>query len=135
MGKKENNEVRELEAYTDTWWSSDGATWNKVNYEEGSKHTNNLYSTSEWTETTIEGRKIYRGKWGHSLEAFHVNQDIESSNIDVACPAGSSCKNVASAESKTPALFVIGGKFESGPVVNDVFVSERGGESQVDARS
>jgi len=48
MGSKGNNHVRELEAYTDTWWSHDGADWARINYEEGSKHDDNLYSTQEW---------------------------------------------------------------------------------------
>ena len=47
-----------------------------VDYEEGSKHKDNLYSSNEWTET-IEpsGRKIYRGKWGHRLETFQEWDD------------------------------------------------------------
>ena len=45
------------------------------------------------TETYVDDRKKYRGKWGHSLEAFAGN------------------------------YFVIGGKLESIGLVNDVFVS------------
>lgn len=48
LGRRGNNEVREVEAYTDTWLSQDGAEWVKTNYEEGSKERDNLYSTEEW---------------------------------------------------------------------------------------
>ncbi|KAL9184445.1 hypothetical protein ACHAXT_002531 [Thalassiosira profunda] len=81
VGKRGNNVVTSLEAYTDTWYSADGAEWKRINYEEGSVHEDNLYSTSEWSETVIEERKIYRGKWGHSLEAFRVGSDNESESM------------------------------------------------------
>ena len=48
MGTNGNNDVREVDAYTDSWWSYDGADWVRINYEEGSKYDDNLYSTQEW---------------------------------------------------------------------------------------
>lgn len=110
MGTRGNNEVRELEAFTDTWWSEDLRNWTRVNYQEGSIHQDNLFSTSEWTETYGNNRKIYRGKWGHSLEAFHT------SIVD----------EVDGTVTTTPSLFVIGGKLEGQEFTNDVFVSKRG---------
>ena len=102
MGTDGNREVRSLEAYTDTW-SFDGSQWMKINFEEGSKHQDNLYSTNEWTEITVEGgRTVYRGKWGFSLEPFHYSQDQDS------------------------ALFLIGGKVEGFSMVSDIFASKQG---------
>jgi hypothetical protein len=115
MGRHENNEVRALEAYTDTWVSRDvgRADWTRINYEEGSKNDENLFSTNEWTETIIKGRKIYRGKWGHTIMArVDYSTDNQNGTLDYT--------------DKTPSLFVIGGKIESGPMVNDVFMSENG---------
>ena len=102
-----------LESYTDTWYSHNASDWVKVNYEEGSIYRNNLYSSNEWTETRIDGRKIYRGKWGHTLEAFHVSE-------------GSDEDEDSETSKKIPSLFVIGGKLEGEHLVNDVFVSKRG---------
>ncbi len=118
MGTDGNNEVRSLEAYTDTWWSSDGGShWMKTNYEEGSKEEHNLYSTNEWTEITVEsGRTVYRGKWGFSLETFlhHSHQDlIESCSSDANDTCGQS-------------LYVIGGKVEGFSMVSDIFTSKHG---------
>ena len=48
LGTRGNNIVREVEAYTDAWLSQDGADWVRANYEEGSKESDNLYSTEEW---------------------------------------------------------------------------------------
>ena len=113
FGRNRNNEVRELESYTDTWYSHNASDWVKVNYEEGSIYRNNLYSSNEWTETSIDGRKIYRGKWGHTLETFHVSE-------------GSDEDEDSETSKKIPSLFVIGGKLEGEHLVNDVFVSKRG---------
>ena len=109
MGTRGNNEVRELEAFTDTWWSDDLRNWTRVNYQEGSIHQDNLFSTSEWTETYENNRKIYRGKWGHSLEAHLTAVDEADETV-----------------TKVPSLFVIGGKLEGQEFTNDVFVSKRG---------
>lgn len=115
MGRHGNREVLALEAYTDTWVSRDvgRGVWVRINYEEGSKNDDNLYSTNEWTETNIKGRKVYRGKWGHSLVA-HVDDSLHNKN------------GTSEYTDKIPSLLVIGGKVESGPAVNDVFMSESG---------
>lgn len=84
-----------------------------MNYEEGSKHADNLYSTQEWSETYGDGR-VYRGKWGHSLEVFR--KEAECTDSAFHCN-----KNV-------PALFVIGGKLDSMNMDNSVFRSAPGGE-------
>ena len=70
LGTKGNNVVNSLEAYTDTWHSDDRSEWERINYEEGTLHEDNLYSTNEWSETMIEERKIYRGKWGSFAPGF-----------------------------------------------------------------
>jgi hypothetical protein len=137
MGNKGNNEVRALEAHTDTWWSSDGSLWSRVNYEEGSRYKNNIYSTNEWSEIIIDGKTVYRGKWGHTLESFYSIQDIDlddkivSTNVslnvctklDMHSPA---CKRISAIENRIPTSFVIGGKLEDGPMVSDVFASRQG---------
>jgi hypothetical protein len=137
MGTKGNNEVRSLEAHSDTWWSSEGSTWHRVNYEEGSRYKNNIYSTNEWTETTIDGKKTYRGKWGHTVEAFYTTQDIDldekisTTNVSLNICTDSDpsvCKRISTVESRIPTLFTIGGKLEDGPMVNDVFASRQGSE-------
>lgn len=141
MGTKENHEVKTLEAYTDTWWSSDGKTWNRVNYEEGSRYKGNIYSTNEWTETELGGKTNYHGKWGHTLEAFYTTQDIDldgkiavsSVSRNICTETSPVCKRISAVEDKIPALVVIGGKLDgaasgSGPMVNDVFVSRQGCE-------
>lgn len=150
MGRRGNNYVSALEAYTDTWISKDidGAYWTRLNYEEGSKNDDNLYSTNEWTETNIKGRKVYRGKWGHSMVTHTVPEQtlaevettVDDSLDSVLDPpvmvqqgnnVGVETNPVVEAETRDPqmtmpSVFVIGGKVESGPPVNDVFKSSDG---------
>ena len=142
MGRRGNNYVRALEAFTDTWISSDidGANWTRINYEEGSKNDDNLYSTNEWTETNIKGRKVYRGKWGHSLVTHTVPEqtpaEVETTvddSLDSVLDPPVTDQQVSTLEDETrdpmktmPSVFVIGGKVESGPAVNDVFKSANG---------
>ena len=135
MGKEGNREVRTLEAYTDTWWSYNGSVWMKINYDEGSIYKDNLYSTNEWTEITVEGRKVYRGKWGFSLESFVTSQDLngdgqistESAPMQSCSSANETrCKATLVAEEHIPALFLIGGKVEGFSTVSDTFVSKPG---------
>ena len=142
MGTDGNREVRSLEAYYDTWFSYNGTEWMKVNYEEGSKYQDNRYSTNEWTEITVEGgRKVYRGKWGHSLEAFHTSQDLNGDGVIDTEPAQMKaclmanktlCKTMILTEEEIPALFLIGGKVEGFAVVSDTFVSKQGINCELD---
>ncbi|KAL7473466.1 hypothetical protein ACHAXS_013911 [Conticribra weissflogii] len=147
MGRKGNNEVRSLETYMDTWWSSDGSEWTRVNYEEGWRHKSNLYSTNEWTEATIEESKVYLGKWGHTLEAFFIAEDLDKdskiSNATVSlsicsdseAPMSRICKKMTALENRIPALFVIGGKLENGPLSSDVFVSKPGVHCEINGET
>lgn len=142
MGTDGNREVRSLESYTDTWWSYDGSKWTKINYEEGSKHQDNLYSTNEWTEIALEGgRTVYRGKWGFSLEAFHNSQDLDGDGTIkkdptpmTVCSAVNEtlCKTILLPEDEIPTLFLIGGKVEGFSMVSDTFASKKGIHCEVD---
>ncbi|KAL7447194.1 hypothetical protein ACHAXM_011186 [Skeletonema potamos] len=128
MGTYENSQVRSLETYTDTWWSYNGTEWFKVNYEEGSKYQDNLYSTNEWTEITVEGgRKVYRGKWGFSLEPFFWKINTEPAPMKACSGANETlCKTVLVTEQEIPALILIGGKVEGFSMVSDTFISKQG---------
>ena len=136
MGTKGNREVRSLETYTDTWWSYNGTTWMKINHDEGSKHKDNLYSTNEWTEITVdEGRTIYRGKWGFSLQAFATSHDLNGDGEistepkmmkECALANETICNTTLLVEDDIPALILIGGKVEGSSMVSDTFVSKPG---------
>ncbi len=141
MGIDGNREVRSLETYTDTWWSNNGKEWFKVNYEEGTNHKDNLYSTNEWTEITVEGgRKVYRGKWGFTFEAFFTSQDLDGDGeiksepaLMKACSANKTiCKTLLLTEEEIPALYLIGGKVEGFSMVSDTFVSKQGIHCELD---
>lgn len=135
MGRRGNNNVLALEAYTDTWISKDidGTYWTRINYEEGSKSDDNLYSTNEWTETNIKGRKVYRGKWGHSMVTHTVPEQTPAEVKTMVDDSLDSVLDSPVVEDETrdplmtmPSVFVIGGKVESEPAVNDVFKSSDG---------
>jgi len=147
MGRKGNSEVRSLETYMDTWWSHDGSEWTRVNYEEGWRHKSNVYETNEWTESTIEEKKVYLGKWGHAIESFYTAEDLDkngkvsseitSLNIctDSEASTSQSCKKMTALENRVPALFVIGGKLENGPLSSDVFVSKPGVHCEINGET
>jgi hypothetical protein len=109
MGRRGNNDVQELEAYTDMWIShdEDASNWVKINYEDGSRYDDNVFSSNEWTQIGIGGRKVYRGNWGHTL-VEHISRTDKPNNLQVVIPS----------------LFLIGGKVERENVTNRVFVSE-----------
>ncbi len=99
-----------------------------------------LYSSSEWTlsGTFFEGRELYRGKWGHTVEAFFTREDLNNdgsistndAHIEFVNNRKSAVKfrnqTVSGDENKIPALFVIAGKPEGSQLVNDVFVTRPG---------
>jgi hypothetical protein len=138
FGTKGNNVVSSLEAYLDTWWTVDGSSWNRIDYMEGSGSA--LYSSSEWTlsGTLFEGRELYRGKWGHTVEAFFTREDLnndgsiaaDDAHIEFVNNRKSAVKfrnqTVSGDENKVPALFLIAGKPEGSQLVNDVFVTRPG---------
>ena len=124
MGTDGNREVRSLETYTDTWWSYNGSVWMKINRDEGSIYKDNLYSTNEWTEIMVEGgRKVYRGKWGFSLEGFVASQDLNGDG---------EISTELLPQEQIPALFLIGGKVEGFSMVSDTFVSKPGINCELD---
>lgn len=138
IGSKGNNVVNNMEGYTDLFWSVDGSEWFRVNHEEGK--VQNLYSTNEFTSTELNGKSVYRGKWGHSMISLPVGRDLNGDNvISNTSNAIEFCTGIEEKafrciesnvqESFVPSLFVIGGDTtDGGPVVNDVFVSMPGGK-------
>ena len=136
-GTKGNNIVRSLEGYIDTWWSTDGSIWNRIDYEEGRKDS--LYSTNEWSLLTLDNYLLYLGKWGHTLESFTPQEDLngdgEISNTSTSLRFCGNQTNVDTCrvfsvnEDAFPALLLIGGDtVDNGPMVNDVFISRPGGK-------
>ncbi len=99
-----------------------------------------LYSSSEWTLSgnVLEGRELYRGKWGHTVEALFTREDFNNdgristhdTHVEFVNDRISAAKfrnqTVSGNENKIPALFIIAGKPEDSPVVNDVFVTRPG---------
>jgi len=141
LGSKGNHAVYTLEGYVDMYWSYDGSTWHRINYEEGKEES--LYSTNEWTSTLIGGKYVHRGKWGHSLESLPIDQDLDldgsiaNDTVALEFCSGSQedivkCTVGVANESGVPSLFLIGGDTtEDGPLVNDVFISRPGSKFQV----
>ncbi len=140
MGKKGNSEVSVLEGYLDMWWSYDGSHWERVNYEEGYIDNESLYSTNEWTSVLINDKYVFRGKWGHSLISFPVEEDVDldglisNTSVSLEFCSGTQlnvgqCKSYSVHEENVPSLFIIGGDTtDGGPIVNDVFRSRPGGK-------
>lgn len=138
LGSKGNHEVYTLEGYVDMYWSYDGSTWHKTNYQEGKKES--LYSTNEWTSTFIGGKYVHRGKWGLTMESLPIDQDLDldgsisNDAIELEFCNGSQenilkCISGVANETGIPSLFLIGGDTtDGGPLVNDVFISRPGGE-------
>ncbi|CAM9754300.1 unnamed protein product [Ascophyllum nodosum] len=101
MGQNRNNIVYSMIGYVDMWFSSDGLTWHKVNYEEG--EGSNLYSSMGWALTEVDNVATYLGKWGHRMLASTVEDGQGGSE---------------------PALyFIAGDTVGGGSFVSDVFVS------------
>lgn len=136
-GQKNNNIVYDLEGYTDMFWSTDGSSWTKVNYEEETKGS--LWSSNEWTQVFIGDKVIHRGKWGHTMELLSTYDDlnmnglIDDDNVSVELCTGTEytpgrCVEFQANERNLRSLFIIGGDTtgDGGPYVNDVFISQPG---------
>ena len=45
------------------------AKWYRVDWQQGSG--DNLFSTNTWAKTSVSGKRVYAGKWGHRLQHYH----------------------------------------------------------------
>jgi hypothetical protein len=136
-GEKNNNVVYDLEGYTDMFWSIDGSSWTKINYEEGMDES--LWSSNEWSQVLIGDKVLHRGKWGHTMELLSTNDDLNMNgliddgavSIELCTGTGSipgRCVDFQVDERNVRSLFIIGGDTtgDGGPYVNDVFISQPG---------
>lgn len=58
----------------DGWWSYDGVTWTKINYEEGGgTSTMPFFSSQEWAKTIVDTNTKYIGNWGPTLEVLTID--------------------------------------------------------------
>ena len=63
-----------MKAYADAYFSRDGITWTRVNYEQGAgaRGTGDTYvqyySSQEWTSSIVDSAAAYLGMWGHTVE-------------------------------------------------------------------
>jgi len=63
--------------WTDGYWSRDGITWTKVNYDEGGGIRGaydtyvKFYSSQLWSKTNVNGQDQYLGLWGQTMEMFN----------------------------------------------------------------
>jgi len=152
IGSKRNHVVRKMEAYVDMWYSRDGISWTKVHYQEGKGAS--LFTSQEWSQTSVEDVDVFIGKWGFSMEVFNRTEDLNLDQVENSEPlnfdfAGTMEPNVDElgvkeippyakywrpvsgfvnrTEQNIPGLFIIGGDtVDNGGLVNDVFSSQSG---------
>lgn len=65
--------VSSIAGKADGWWSYDGISWTKINYEEGGgTSTIPFFSSQEWAETVVDTNTKYIGNWGPTLEVLNI---------------------------------------------------------------
>lgn len=73
----------------DAYWSIDGITWHIINYREGGgTSVVPLYSSQEWTKSTVDSRTVYLGLWGHTLVSFNSRIKKEWPSYEMILLAG-----------------------------------------------
>jgi len=71
IGDFGNKRVSKMSASVSVYWSVNGSSWTMVNYRQGGGSSPlELYSSSEWAETIIDGELLFLGLWGLTLEVF-----------------------------------------------------------------
>lgn len=79
FSSKELKQVVSMHGKLDCYRSRDGINWIKPNYEEGGGTSGvTVYSSQEWTRTTINSAIVYLGMWGMTIEAFN---DVDGSQV------------------------------------------------------
>lgn len=64
--------VTKMLGKADAYYSTDGITWTKINYEEGGGTTGyTYYSSQEWAKTVVDTDTNYLGLWGHTIVSFN----------------------------------------------------------------
>lgn len=73
--------VSAMEGKADAWFSYDGITWTKINYEEGGgSSTVPFFSSQEWTSTIVDTKTKYLGNWGLTMEKLKI-AGVEVGNV------------------------------------------------------
>lgn len=71
IGDSGNRQVLSMQGSVNTYWSKDGINWVLVNFVQGGGITGlSLYSSNEWSRTTIDGVVVFLGLWGLTLNVF-----------------------------------------------------------------
>jgi hypothetical protein len=73
IGTNGNKVVSSMYGYIDTWWSRDGVSWKRVDYESGDYYRSTLYGTNEWAAAVISSSNTYLGIWGHTLTVANLS--------------------------------------------------------------
>lgn len=68
--------ITTMDGLADAYFSRDGKTWTKVNYEQGEGTRGydtyvQYFSSQEWTVSIVDSASAYLGLWGHTLEVFN----------------------------------------------------------------
>jgi hypothetical protein len=72
IGSTGNRNVLAMVGSVDTYWTKDAVYWEKINFVEGGGNSpKELYSSNEWSRTTIDGTIVFLGVWGHKLINFN----------------------------------------------------------------
>lgn len=80
-----SRETRAMDGRMDAWWSRDGGTWYRINFQQGSTGGSTAifqYSTQEWARTTVDSKVVFLGMWGMTVHAFNaVNGSMPASSL------------------------------------------------------
>jgi hypothetical protein len=124
FSSKDLKQIVAMDGKLDCYRSRDGVTWIKTNYEEGGGTTGiTLYSSQEWTRTTVNSAVVYLGMWGMTLEAFNGADGTQVRSIRRAIIDILFCIVMQAPDN----LFLIAGsKTNLGGVTNAVYRSSGG---------
>lgn len=65
--------VNSMDAFSDAFWSEDGAVWHQLNYQEGGgTSTVPFYSSELWSATEVNSESSYLGLWGSTIVLFNT---------------------------------------------------------------
>ncbi len=102
IGQKSTSKklILTVDGRLDAWWSRNGRDWFRINYQEGGgTSVVPLYSSQEWTVSTVDSKIVYLGLWGMTIEYLNLTTG--------------------------PSLLLIGGdKTDTGYMINLVYQSQ-----------
>ena len=76
--------VSTMEGRVDSYFTRDGVTWYRTNYQQGGQgQILSLWTSSDWATFTTGGVTSFHGIWGHTLLVSSGNSTASNTAVSI----------------------------------------------------